>query len=119
MYSLSPTMTEMLTKQRVSELSSQTALSRPRGPAEGERAKRERLYRLRSVRKATGWALVDLGLRLAVPRRSAVPRRRRCPWCQRVSVGRNTVPGRVTVRSGAAARRRQSKPGQATFRVVM
>ena len=101
MYSLNPTMTEMLTKQRVSELSSQIALSRPRGLVEGERAKRERLYRLRSVRKATGWALVELGLRLAVPRRSAVPGCPRCPWCQ-CWPGRNTVPGRVTVRSGAA-----------------
>ena len=99
MYSLNPTMTEMLTKQRVSELSRQTVLSRPRRPAEGERAKRERLYRLRSARKATGWALVELGLRLAVPRRSAAPGGHAVPGANAVH-GRNTVPVRVTVRAG-------------------
>jgi hypothetical protein len=100
-YSLNPTMTEMLTKQRVSELSSQIALSRRSGLAEGERAKRERLFRLRSVRKATGWALVELGLRLAVPRRRAVPGAHAVPGANAVR-GRSTVPGPVTVRSGAA-----------------
>ena len=101
MYSLNPTMTEMLTKQRVSELSSQIALSQRRGLVEGELAKGERLHRLRSVQKATGWALVELGLRLAVPRRHDVPGTHVVPGANAVR-GRNTVPGRVTVRSGAA-----------------
>jgi hypothetical protein len=94
-YSLNPTMTEMLAKQRLSELSGQMAPSWRRRLAEGERRKRERLYRLRSVQKATGWALVEIGLRLAVPRRHVVPG---------VSAvhGASTVPGRVTVRTGAA-----------------
>jgi hypothetical protein len=100
-YSLNPTMTEMLTKQRVSELSSQIALSQRRGLVEGELAKGERLHRLRSVQKATGWALVELGLRLAVPRRSAVPPAHAVPGAN-AGRGRNTVPGGVTVRSGAA-----------------
>jgi hypothetical protein len=91
-YSLSPTMTEMLTKQRVSELSSQIALSRQRGLVEGEPAKGERLHRLRSVQKATGWALVELGLRLAVPRRTAVPAAHAVPGAN-AGRGRNTVPG--------------------------
>ena len=101
MYSLNPTMTEMLTQQRVSELSSQIALSRRSGRAERELAKKERLYRLHSLQKATGWALVELGLRLALPRRSAVPGARAVSGANAVR-GRNTVPGRVTVRSGAA-----------------
>jgi hypothetical protein len=98
-YSLNPTMTEMLTKQRVSELTSQIAPSWRRGLIEGELAKRDRLYRLRSVQKAAGWALVELGLRLAVPRRSGRPGAHALPGADAVR-SRNTVPGRVTVRSG-------------------
>ena len=118
MYSLNPTMTEMLTQQRVSELSSQIALSRRSGRAERELAKKERLYRLHSLQKATGWALVELGLRLALPRRSAVPRRPRCLWCQCCPWSEyGPGPGYCTKRG--RCRRRQSNPGQTTFRVVM
>ena len=94
MYSLNPTMTEMLTKQRVSELSSQMSVSRRRLPAGQELPETATLPRLRSVRKAAGWALVEIGLRLAVPRRGTAP------VVSAVPRG-TTVPGPVTLRRGA------------------
>jgi hypothetical protein len=58
-YSLNPALTEMVAKQRAAELSRQSRHSdRPR-PTMG---------RLGSFKKATGWALVEIGLRLALPR---------------------------------------------------
>jgi hypothetical protein len=71
MYSLNPAMTEMLTDERIADL------RRPKGL----RQSRPSFGSLRSLKKATGWALVEMGLRLAVPRRTlrgrrAVARRR-------------------------------------------
>jgi hypothetical protein len=65
-YSLNPTMTEMLTNQRVDEIGRQAAQCRLARLSRGRAPSRERLG---SARKATGWALVEIGLRLAVPRR--------------------------------------------------
>jgi hypothetical protein len=66
MYSLNPALTEMLANERQADLRRQTAGPRRPSPPSG---------RVRSLRKATGWALVELGLRLAVPRRSREGRR--------------------------------------------
>ncbi len=60
MYSLNPALTEMLANQRAAELSRQAA--HPLRPGPGSR-------RSGSFRTATGWALIEIGLRLAVPRR--------------------------------------------------
>jgi hypothetical protein len=65
-YSLNPGLTEMLTKERLAELS--------RRGGHGQRA-RSGFRTLRSFRNAAGWALVEIGLRLAVPRRGTAPRR--------------------------------------------
>lgn len=67
MYSLNPTMTEMLANQRVDEMSRRVAQCRRARLSRGSASSRGRLH---SVRKAAGWALVEIGLRLAVPRRS-------------------------------------------------
>ena len=64
MYSFNPAMAEMLTNERVAELKGQ-GMACARHP--------HQLHRLRSLRHRTGWALVEIGLRLALPRRSAVP----------------------------------------------
>ena len=83
MYSLNPALTEMLAKQRAAELSRQSRHSdRPR-PTTG---------RLGSFKKATGWALVEIGLRLAVPRRG--PIRHRPPVSEAGAVG-GPAPVRV------------------------
>ena len=66
MYSLNPTMTEMLTNQRVDEIGRHAAQCRRARLSRESVSSRERLG---SARKATGWALVEIGLRLAVPRR--------------------------------------------------
>jgi hypothetical protein len=73
-YSLIPTMSEILTNQRVDEIRREAARSRaaqcrPGRMSEGNVARQGRLG---SARKATGWALVEIGLRLAVPRRNRV-----------------------------------------------
>ena len=88
MYSLHPTMMEMLANQRADELSRQAAPPRRRqsrletrtqwetvadGANASSRGYPSNLGRLTSVRKAAGWALVEIGLRLAVPRRRLVP----------------------------------------------
>ena len=88
MYSLHPTMMEMLAKQRAGELSPQAAQSRrcqsrwetesqretmASGANASNRGNPSNSGKLTSVRKAAGWALVEIGLRLAVPRRRLVP----------------------------------------------
>jgi hypothetical protein len=114
-YSLHPTMMEMLAKQRAGELSLQAAQPRrcqSRGETEPQwetksewetksqweivasgtktsnRGSPSNPGKLTSVRKAAGWALVEIGLRLAVPRRRLVP------------------PGRAVQGPSAARRRR-------------
>jgi hypothetical protein len=64
-YSLNPAVTEMLTTDRLAEIHRQAAQCRRPRPASG---------RAGSLRRATGWALVEVGLRLAVPRRTIVGR---------------------------------------------
>lgn len=76
MYSFNPGLSEMLAKERMADLRSQGAGSRQSSPSFG---------RLRSLRKATGWALVEVGLHLAVPRR-------------KVDAGRVGARQRATVR---------------------
>jgi hypothetical protein len=66
MYSLNPGLSEMLANGRIADLNRDGA---------GLRLSRPSFGRLRSVRNATGWALVEVGLRLAVPRRSHDGRR--------------------------------------------
>ena len=66
MYSLNPTMTEMLTNQRVDEMGRRAAQCRRARLSRGSASSKGRLG---AARKATGWALVEIGLRLAVPRR--------------------------------------------------
>jgi hypothetical protein len=87
-YSLHPTMMEMLAKQRAGELSPQAAQPRrfqsrwetesqweivARGANTSNRGNPSNPGKLTSVRKAAGWALVEIGLRLAVPRRRLMP----------------------------------------------
>lgn len=62
MYSLNPWMTENLTNDRVAELNRHAAQSKRRRSSGARRP---------SIRHATGWALVELGLRIAVRRRGA------------------------------------------------
>jgi hypothetical protein len=64
-YSLNPGLTEMLAKERSADLSRQAALVHRSENRSGKR---------RSLKKAAGWALVDIGLHLAVPRHGAGPR---------------------------------------------
>jgi hypothetical protein len=105
-YSLHPTMSETLTNQRVDELNRQAARRRGRrsqwdtaagaGTTSSRGIQSSRgnpLHRGRpgSVRKAAGWALVDIGLRLAVPRR-------------RLVLHGSTVQGRRAARRKAAFR---------------
>jgi hypothetical protein len=92
-YSLHPTMSGSLASQRIDELNGQARHRRRRQSrwetpsqrvtqpqpetvaATATTSSRGNLLagaRRRSVRKAAGWALVDLGLRLAVPRRRLV-----------------------------------------------
>jgi hypothetical protein len=59
-YSLNPALTEMLATERAAELSRQAA--HPLRPGAASR-------RSASFRTATGWALVEIGLRLVVSRR--------------------------------------------------
>jgi hypothetical protein len=59
-YSLNPALTEMLAKERVADLN--------RCSGEQRRLVRLNSGRLGSVKRAAGWALVEVGLRLAVPR---------------------------------------------------
>jgi hypothetical protein len=61
MYSLSPGLSEMLANERIADLSRDRAALRPSRPSFG---------RLRTFRIVTGWTLVAVGLRLAVPRRN-------------------------------------------------
>ncbi len=70
MYSLNPAVTEMLTRNRQIEMQRQAAQRRQPRPVPGGR---------RSFRKAAGWALVEIGLRLAVPRRIELPHRTELP----------------------------------------
>jgi hypothetical protein len=69
-YSLNPAVTEMLTTDRLVEIQRQTAQRRQARPVPRGRP---------SFRKAAGWALVEIGLRLAVPRRTVVPGRSGLP----------------------------------------
>jgi hypothetical protein len=66
MYSLNPGLTEALANERIADLRRHGAGSRQSTPSFG---------RLRTLKKATGWALVEVGLRLALPRRSLDGRR--------------------------------------------
>ena len=66
MYSLNPAVTEMLTTDRLAEIQRQATQCRRPRRASG---------RTRSLRRAMGWALVEMGLRLAVPHRTVVARR--------------------------------------------
>ncbi len=66
MYSLNPGLSEMLANERIGDLRRDGAGLRPSRPGFG---------RLRTLRNATGWALVEVGLRLAVPRRVRDDRR--------------------------------------------
>jgi hypothetical protein len=86
-YSLHPTMSRSLASQRIDELNGQARNRRRRQSQWETQSRRETVAatattssrrnllagaRPRSVRKAAGWALVDIGLRLAVPRRGLV-----------------------------------------------
>ncbi len=82
MYSLHPTMIEVLANQRADELNRHAAqLRRCQSKWEtgascanaSSRGTPSNLGPLTSVRKAAGWALVEIGLRLAVPRRGLAP----------------------------------------------
>jgi hypothetical protein len=93
-YSLNPTVTEMLTKQRVDDISRHTARCRrhqPSGAGLASGGELPRARKPRSVRRATGWALVEIGLRLAVPRRTLV-------------TGGSALPGQRGARRNAAVR---------------
>jgi hypothetical protein len=61
MYSLNPGLTEMLANERIADLGRDRAAIRPSRPS---------FDRLRWLKNAAGWALVEVGLRLVVSRRS-------------------------------------------------
>jgi hypothetical protein len=61
MYSLSPGLTAMLANERIADLGRERAAFRLPRPS---------FDRLRWLRNATGWALVEVGLRLVISRRS-------------------------------------------------
>jgi hypothetical protein len=62
-YSLNPALTEMLANERAADLNREAASSLRVGP---------KSRRPSSVRTAAGWAMVEIGLRLAVPGRRIV-----------------------------------------------
>jgi hypothetical protein len=97
-YSLNPALTEMLTTDRQAEIQRQaTQRQATRRQAMQRRRPRPSSGRVRSLRKATGWALVEIGLRLAVPRRTSIAR---------TGIARRSIARSTTARRGID--RRQS-----------
>ncbi len=101
MYSLNPAVTEMLTRNRQIEMHRQAAQRRQPRPVPGGG---------RSFRKAAGWALVEIGLRLAVPHRTVVgphrqsirPHRASAP--HRTSAPHRASPARASTGAGPLSR---------------
>jgi hypothetical protein len=92
-YSLNPALIEMLAKERAAELARRPVQSLRPGPAS---------RRSGSLRTAAGWAMVEIGLRLAVPRRGTGPE---CIGPERVGperVGSERVGSERVAMSGGA-----------------